>query len=187
MSRNKRISKGKEINPTFFVFCEGETEEAYICYLRSKYRLPVSIDTKIAGNRITEKYIENYKKNKITHPKDKNYLMYDLDVPEMLERLNTIKNVTLLCSNPCFELWYLLHLQGQSATVTSAECIRKLKNHLPNYAKGLFDNSLKKVIEEKQDKAVSRASKLSPFNNPSSHIFELIKDMEEVQSQKKKV
>ena len=185
MSRNKRVSKGKEINPTFFVFCEGETEAAYICYLRSKYRLPVSIDTKIAGNRITEKYIENYKKNKAIHPKDKNYLMYDLDVPEMLERLNTIKNVTLLCSNPCFELWYLLHLQGQNTEITSTECIRKLKNYLPNYAKGLFDNSLKKVIEAEQGQAVSRASRLNPFTNPSSHIFELIEDMEEVQNLKK--
>ncbi|MDP4915040.1 MAG: RloB family protein [Saprospiraceae bacterium] len=46
MSRNKRIPKGKVINPTFYVFCEGETEEAYINYLRSKYRLPILIDAK---------------------------------------------------------------------------------------------------------------------------------------------
>ena len=63
MNRNKRTPKGKVINPTFFVFCEGETEEEYIGYLRSKYRLPVLIDAKIAGNRITDKYIQNWNAN----------------------------------------------------------------------------------------------------------------------------
>jgi hypothetical protein len=68
MSRNKRIPKGKEINPTFYVFCEGETEESYINYLRSKHRLPILIDAKIAGNRITGKYIQNYKKDVSVRP-----------------------------------------------------------------------------------------------------------------------
>ena len=57
MNHQSRISKGKKINPTYFVFCEGETEEVYINHLRSKYRLPININSKIAGNRITEKYI----------------------------------------------------------------------------------------------------------------------------------
>ena len=52
MSRTIRKPRGKSINPTFFVFCEGETEEQYVCYLRSKYRLPIDIDAKVAGNRI---------------------------------------------------------------------------------------------------------------------------------------
>lgn len=184
MSRNKRISKGKEINPTFFVFCEGKTEEAYIGFLRSKYRLPISIDAKISGNSITDMYIEKYKKDKVIHPKDKNYLMYDLDVPEIAARLITIKDVTLLCSNPCFELWYLLHLQDQFAGISSSECIRKLKYHLPNYVKGFPDNKLQTLINLRQNEAISRASKLTALQNPSSGVYELILDMEEVNSKK---
>lgn len=38
MSHKIRKSKGKQINPTFFVFCEGKTEEQYIEYLRSKFK-----------------------------------------------------------------------------------------------------------------------------------------------------
>ncbi len=34
MARQPRISKGKTIRPTFFVFCEGETEEAYVGFLK---------------------------------------------------------------------------------------------------------------------------------------------------------
>lgn len=53
--KSKRIaSKGKKINPHFWVFCEGETEEAYIRFLRSEYRLPIEIIPKIAGCDVSE-------------------------------------------------------------------------------------------------------------------------------------
>jgi len=181
MGRNSRKSKGKQINPTFFVFCEGETEEAYISYLRSKYRLPIVIDAKIAGHHITEKYISSYKTGKDVHPKDRNYLLYDLDVPEILPRLQTIKGAVLLLSNPCFEFWYLLHFQDHKSYLSTEECERKLLSHHKNYKKGLFDNKLKDKLDEKQDKAVHRASKLTQHENPSSQIFQLINDLEEIQ------
>lgn len=78
------------MKPTFFVFCEGETEEAYVKFLKSRYRIPIEIDSKVAGNRITNKYINNYKKEKFTHVKDKTFLLYDLDTPKMLEKLQQI-------------------------------------------------------------------------------------------------
>lgn len=34
MARKRRAPKGKKMNPTFFVFCEGETEEAYVRLLK---------------------------------------------------------------------------------------------------------------------------------------------------------
>lgn len=187
MSRNKRLPKGKVINPTFYVFCEGETEEAYINYLRSKYRLPILIDAKIAGNRITGKYIQNYKKDKTNHPKDITYLVYDIDVTEMLRKLQAIKNTILLSSNPCFELWYLLHVQEQTAEITSKECIQKLKQQFPNYGKGLFNNDLKNKIEKGQSKAVNIASKLQEFKNPSTQMFVFINEIEKVKKQNNKL
>lgn len=183
MSRTKRKSRGKTINPTFFVFCEGETEYAYINYLRSKYRLPIEIDCKIAGNRITEKYINNYKRDKDIHPKDKTYLAYDLDVAGMLNKLQRIKNTTLLSSNPCFELWLLLHYQEQKTELTSIECIKRLKDHHTSYAKGLLDNAIKSTLDAKLEKAVNRALKLGEFKNPSSQLFVLIQDLTNVKSQ----
>ena len=38
MGRQIRKSKGKTMKPNFFVFCEGESEVAYISHLRSQYR-----------------------------------------------------------------------------------------------------------------------------------------------------
>ena len=77
MNRQSRKPKGKLIRPTFFIFCEGETEEAYISFLRTFYRLPIIIDSKITSSNISDKYITNYKKTKDTDPKDRTYLKYD--------------------------------------------------------------------------------------------------------------
>ena len=84
---NRRQSKGKVIRPTFFVFCEGESEEAYVKFLRSKYRLPIEICPSVAGLSISKEHIRHFKKDKSTHPKDKDFLMYDLDRDDILERL----------------------------------------------------------------------------------------------------
>jgi hypothetical protein len=138
MKTKSRQSKGKLIKPTFFVFCEGETEESYIKHLRTLYRLPIEIDSKTTGNRITERYISNYKNQRITHAKDKTFLIYDSDVENMLKKLQKIKNVTLLCSNPCFELWYLLHYINQTIELTSEECVLKLKPNVEQYKKAVW-------------------------------------------------
>lgn len=180
MNRRSRTSKGKQINPTFFVFCEGETEKQYINFLRSKYRLPIEMEAKIAGNRITEIYISNFKKGKVNHPKDKTYLIYDLDAPKMLEKLQTIRNTVLLSSNPCFELWYLFHYQEQNAHISCVECNQKMVSHHKSYLKGVFDSKLKEQLNEKQEKAIHRASKLSLYQNPSSQVFKLINELEDV-------
>ena len=175
--KDKRRSKGKSIRPTFFVFCEGQTEEAYVKYLRSKYRLPIDIDPNVAGLGITNEHIARYKKDKITDAKDKNYLMYDLDRADILERLET-KNATILSSNPCIEIWFLLHCIDQKAEINSADCCKALAKHIPNYKKGAICKELQEKLETAGLDAGKRAAKLNNRGNPSTEIPLLIKDLE---------
>lgn len=179
-SRKRQASKGKKINPTFFVFCEGKTEELYIKYLKSKYRIPFEIDTQIAKNKIKENYIKSYKKNKFTHKKDKTFLLYDIDAPKMLEKLKAIPDTILLASNPCIELWYLLHYKNQNAGVNCAYCNKELKNRNKEYSKTKLDNKLRQHLNDNQEKALKRAKKLKYYNNPSTTIFLLIEALEKV-------
>ena len=113
MANKRALSKGKIINPNYWVFCEGETEEAYVCFLRSTYRIPIEIVPKVVGNKITSRFIKNYKQNKPTHKKDKDFLIYDADVTATLEKLKAIKTAELIASNPSIELWFLLHYKNQ--------------------------------------------------------------------------
>ncbi len=180
MNRGRRTSRGKEIRPTFFIFCEGATEEQYIKYLKSKYRVPFEIDSKIAGNRITSGYINNYKDSKITDDKDKTFLLYDLDAPKMLEKLQAIDTCILLVSNPCTELWFLLHFKEQKANINAKKCEKELIATNKNYKKGIIDTQLRNSLNKGQLKAVHRAKKLNEYKNPSTTVYKLIEELEKV-------
>ncbi len=181
-SRKRNAPRGKRMKPTFFVFCEGKTEELYVKYLKSKYRIPFEIDAQIAKNRINEKYIKAYKKNKFTHPKDKTFLLYDTDAPKMLEKLQKIQGVILLVSNPCIELWFLLHYKPQNANVDCKYCVKELSKLNKKYIKTTLDTRLKECLESNIERAVSRAKKLNHYKNPSSTVYLLIEELERVKN-----
>ncbi len=179
-SRKRQAPRGKEINPKFWVFCEGETEEAFVCYLKAKYRLPFKIIPRIMGQNINEELIDRHKKKSETHPKDKTYLMYDADVTIVLEKLKKIKSAKLLASNPAIEYWFLLHYKNQTSKISESECIRQLNNRNNRYKKGIIDKKLKKCLDSKQKEACTRAKQTVLYLNPSSNIFEFIADLENV-------
>ncbi|MDO9634441.1 MAG: RloB family protein [Paludibacter sp.] len=174
MKSKRNASKGKKINPHFWVFCEGKTEEVYIRFLRSEYRLPVEIIPKIAGCDVCARYIESCKKGKPVHVKDKDFLVYDADVPEVLEKLKLINSATLVTSNPSIELWFLLHYKNQKAEISEDLCIRDISNrNHHNYKKGVIDEPLRVKLREKYYDACNRSKRLTLYNNPSTnmHVF----------------
>ncbi len=181
MSRKRAASRGKKINPNFWVFCEGETEEAYVSYLRSRYRIPITIVPKIVGNRITERFIKSYKKGKPIHEKDRDFLMYDADIPTLLEQLRSIKTATLLVSLPSIELWFLLHYKNHTSEITTKECINELCNRNRNsYQKGVIDSKLEARLSGHVAEACKRANSLTLFQNPFSNLNLLIKVLDEI-------
>lgn len=187
MSSKRHASKGKRINPHFWVFCEGETEEAYIRLLRTEYRLPVEIIPKVAGCDINERYIKSYKKGKPQHEKDKDFLVYDADVPQVLEKLKSIPKITLLASNPAIELWFLLHYKNQTASIAKDECIRQLSNRSQcDYKKGELGERLQKQLTEKRQEACKRAKQQLLYENPSTNMYLFIEALEKVKKEKNK-
>ncbi len=181
MGSKRSAPRGKRIKPTFWVFCEGETEAAYIARLRSEYRIPIEIITKIAGNNISEKRINRSKQGRFTHQKDKNFLVYDADVPEVLQKLQSVRRAKLIASNPSIELWFLLHYKTQTAFISTKDCIKELENrNRRSYLKGTIDIRLEEKLKANQRKACKRARKLVPFQNPSSNIYEIIDELEKL-------
>ena len=179
MASRRAASKGKVINPHFWVFCEGKTEEAYIIMLRSQYRMPIEIVTRTVGSQINKKYIENFKKGKPTHKKDLDFLVYDADVEDVLENLKSISSAILIVSNPCIELWFLLHYKNQTAKITGEECIRELiKRNNTRYQKGIIDKKLAIRLSDHQKEACKRASTMEIYKNPSTNINVFIEILE---------
>ena len=180
MAKSKRKqSRGKKIKPQFWVFCEGKTEEAYVGFLRSKYRIPIEIVSKITSSNINAKKINKHKKDKPIHPKDIDFLLFDADVSSVVEHLRTIDNTTLLLSNPSIELWFLLHYKNQTAHISTNDCIDQLSKRNHNkYKKGFMDSKLSEKLGDKCKDACKRAKKLELSQNPSSNLYELIETLE---------
>ena len=183
MARKERISKGKTMSPNYFVFCEGDTEVAYTEMLRAHYRLPIHIIAKKTLLNITPALVERCKAVYVQTKNDKTYLMYDLDVATMLERLQKVTDAVLLCSNPCFELWLLLHYADQKTELKSGECVSKLIDVEKQYKKGTLSDEMKQHLVENQNTAIDRAKKLTAYNNPSTTVYQLIDDLEKLKKE----
>lgn len=171
------------MRPNYFVFCEGETEVAYIDMLRAYYRLPIHIIAKKTLLNITPALIERCKSVYVQTKDDRTYLMYDLDVSNMLERLQKIPDAKLLCSNPCMELWLLLHYSEQRSELTSEECVLRLASFIKQYKKGVLQNDVKLHLTGNQAAAMDRARKLAAFHNPSTTVYLLIEDLDKLKAQ----
>ena len=183
MARKERISKGKTMSPNYFVFCEGDTEVAYTEMLRAHYRLPIHIIAKKTLLNITPALIERCKSVYVQTKNDHTYLMYDLDVATMLERLQKVAGAVLLCSNPCFELWLLLHYAEQKSELKSGECVSKLIGFEKQYKKGVLTENMKRHLVETKDAAIERAQKLVAYGNPSTMVYRLIEDLDKLKQE----
>ena len=75
MARKAKQPRGKKMNPTFFVFCEGKTEAAYVDLLRRSFRVPVEIIARVSDSNISQPYIDRCKRERFTTSADKTSLL----------------------------------------------------------------------------------------------------------------
>lgn len=175
--RERKFRKERTPRKVILVICEGETEKNYVEHLKIKYRLPIAIKSKIAGNRINSRLVNQFiNETGIDNDVDSSvFYVYDADVNEVVERLKGLPG-KLILSNPCFELWYLLHVKDHKRHVSSKEIIKILEDSAPEwkgYSKGCLSEIQKKALDANQHEAVARSKKLVWPDNPSSnmHIF----------------
>jgi hypothetical protein len=96
-------------------------------------------------------------------------------------RLGNREGISLAVSNPCFELWLLLHFQDHTAHVTAAGLVSLLRSHISGYDKhvdcaligGRYSDA-----EHRADLLVKRHEQNGTTGeNPSTSVHELIKQM----------
>ena len=78
---------------------------------------------------------------------------------------------SIAMSNPKFELWLLAHFQKIPETCGPAECVRLLKQHLPDYDKHL-DGRL--VSKEMIIFAISQSMPSIPVDNTGTNVGALV-------------
>ena len=178
MASKREPSPSLRMRKIALVICEGETEVCYINLLKTWYKSPIRIVSQREGTKITPSLVEKRTKELKISQWDKvhTFLMYDMDVQAINEKLHKCK-AEMLLSNPCFEIWLLLHAKDQKAAIETDALIKELKKSAPvwkNYSKSAFTDTQKAFLNNNTDVAVTRAKELREFQNPSTGIYKLI-------------
>jgi hypothetical protein len=103
--------------------------------------------------------------------------MYDLDINYIAKKLSKCKDAINISSNPCIELWFLLHNKEQNSAITSDDCVSALQHVASEWAyykKGSLSERQKQILWDSRLLACSRAKKLQNNINPSSTVYSLI-------------
>lgn len=101
------------------------------------------------------------------------------------------KNIEVIISSPCFEIWYLCHFIYSTKQYSSnEEVIKELIKYIPEYTKskeGIFE-----ILLPKQEIAINNAKKLENYNlqnkkikhtvefMPSTEIYKIIEHIKTI-------
>lgn len=90
-------------------------------------------------------------------------------------------NGTKICSNPCIELWFLLHSHEQKSSLSSNECVKTLLNsgEWSKYKKGMLSPTQKNLLWNNRSVAMERAKTLVEGKNPSTCVYKLLDAVEQ--------
>lgn len=145
--------------------------------------VPKTIVNKAASKK---RELERYAK-KSGDPLDKAFqvwAVFDRDehpmVPEAFEKADS-NGIRVAYSNPCFELWPLLHLREQSAEIHRHDLQRRLGEEIPSYDPKRSKNVNLNSLGNNYRLAKSRALRLkemhnqvgSPKANPYTDVYKL--------------
>jgi hypothetical protein len=173
------------------IVCEGAvTEPGYFGGLRQDLRAaPVTIvinNESGVPKTLVERAVELKKDAEIRAKRERDpYLRYDqvwcvFDVdahPNLPEALQQAKanHIHIALSNPCFELWVLLHFQDQRAHLERAAAAHACRRHLPRYEKAIPYEALRsryaEALQRARDLAAWQKTRGNTGANPSTDVY----------------
>ena len=191
-----RGSNRKSTHPIVIIVCEGKkTEPIYFenFNVRNK-NLKIAVVTGAAGKSYTELVQAAVRaKEKYTDGVEAEWQLWCVsDVDNATEKqladykaAVTKEGFKIALSNPCFELWYLLHYSYTTGALASyAEVVKKLPKELQPYQKNeniypkLFDNEATAITYaeklQKHHESQGVTDLLKPGVNPYTNVFELV-------------
>jgi hypothetical protein len=181
----------REPKHRILVVCEGRvTEPEYLKALQHEFRNRlVHVEIEKQGgvpltvvNRAIELDVQANAEAKQNRDDDLKYddvwCVFDVDEhPNLTEALELAKKsgVKVALSNPCIELWALLHFQEQNEQIHRHEAQRVLKEHLPRYDKVLDFSKMKagyaSAVERAQSLMKTGEAMGEPNRNPSTAVY----------------
>ena len=189
----RRRSAFRDPLPRILVVCEGKvTEPEYVDGFRLAHAVnTVDVVVKSPGGdprALVERAVElrdaagelARRMRDANEAYDEVWCVFDVDEharADAARHLAAKEEIHLAVSNPCFELWLLLHFADHAAHATAAQARRTLRKHLPRYDKHLrfedvadgYANAVKRA--ETLDRRGNEAGEAGA--NPSTGVYRL--------------
>jgi hypothetical protein len=144
--------EGAKTEPQYFFLLNNLQAVIHVACLRDKHD---SSPPQVWG-RMTK-----YLRDQSLRNSDEAWLVVDKDHwtdPQLLELYQWAQkanNYGFALSNPNFEYWLLLHFEDATGISGAHDCSNRLRNHLPNYDKGIDARKISRTMIEN---AISRAA-----------------------------
>lgn len=194
MAAPRRRRSSEPRRKEILVFGEGAvTEEVYIVFYKRRYRRQVLIEIDefrgtplalVERAKETKTRAEREERRGRGRAQDAFWCIFDVDEhPNLSQAIEMAEanNINLAISNPCIELWFLLHFKNQTAHIDGHQAQSETRTAL-GCGKALTDSALK-LLAESIDTATDRARKLEIKHrddgtpapgNPSSGMWRLM-------------
>lgn len=122
---------------------------------------------------------------------DKAFCVFDTDEDSNKNKLiieakkyAELKGIKMISSTTCIELWFLLHYEYTTASLSNDKVIKRLKQHYQKYEKNI---NIYSEINDNVNKAIERAKKLEKYQvvensksigtveaNPSTEMYKIV-------------
>ncbi len=189
INRLERVAGNKKSPRVVEIHCEGRvTEPAYLYALKEilRHRGDVVLHIEKGSGRDPLRIVSAAVESKRLGGIDEIWCAFDVDEHQTIDeavRLALNEDINLAISNPCFELWLILHFQDQIAHIGTADAV-KLRAKLDGSKDKKLDAS---IYVQNIEIAQQRAQLLDirhkgtgnnfPKNNPSSGMHKLLKTL----------
>jgi len=190
----------REPRRRLLIVCEGKiTEPKYLAALRYEHKNRL-VDIEFVPDGGVPKTLVEYaverkrgadKEARRTRDSfykyDEVWCVFDVDEhPRLAEAKQqaTDNGLILAISNPCFELWLLLHFRDQTAELSRAEAQRACRDYIPGYQKTVPSDRVSPLYSEAVRRAVAldnwQKTRDNVGGNPSSGIYHLTERVREL-------
>ena len=166
-SRNSKLRREK---PLILIIAEGRnvTESQYFKSFQNQhaaYNIKVLLPGHITDPKGMQSTILRYwDQHEMKAEKgDKAFIVLDLDCSndkgKLIRKLAKENgNAKFVVSNPCFEVWFLLHYRYSTRSyLSSSEAVKDLRNFIPEYEK---NTDIAPMIADNLDQAMAHAERL---------------------------
>jgi hypothetical protein len=188
----RRRRSFREPRARFLIVCEGEvTEPKYFKDIRRLERGIIEIVSAGRPKSVVKRAVEMKKKSESEADArgDENFrydfvwCVFDVDQHPLHEAKEQARAnaIDVAVSNPCFELWLLLHFQDQTAHIDGRKLQQLCGKYMPGYQKAPPCDALM----QRQGGAIERAIQLEKWQalrgkaggNPSTGVHRLIQQI----------